>query len=102
VQPGHANCLEPVVEKKEYTLVDCDEKENTVAVMDSNFNQHTLDCDFNGELGKEILTRFKAEEELVLSTLVAPVGEGNNVVLAESLEAVKNEKASKTSGSENN
>jgi len=100
VQPGHANCLEPVVEKKEYTLMDCDEKEGSVSVMDQAFNQHTLDCDFNSDLGKEILTRFRAEEELVIGTLVAPVGEGNNLVLQESLETIKNEKGSKTAGAE--
>jgi len=100
VQPGHANCLEPVVEKREYTLMDIDEKENSVAVMDSAFNQHTLDCDFTTDLGKEIVTRFRAEEELVIGTLIAPVGEDNNIVLQECLETIKNEKASKTVGTD--
>jgi len=97
VQPGHANCLEPVVEKREYTLMDCDEKENTVSVMDPSFNQHTLDMDFKTELGVEILTRFRSEEELVVGTVSAPVGEENNVVFMERIESIKTEKKSASS-----
>jgi len=96
VQPGHANCLEPVVDKKEYTLMDCDEKDSVVSVMDQSFNQHTLDCDFKSEIGVEILTRFGTGEELVIGTLTAPCGEGNAAVLQEVIETVKGEKGSKS------
>merc|ERR1712150_332322 len=74
VQPGHANLLEPVITKQNYSLMDVDVSNGTLSALDESNNEQVVDFDADSKVGQELIQAFDDGQILLITTLSGPEG----------------------------